>query len=254
MSKSSKVSFAVLLLLLAFAVLLTAACANANYKDVEDQIIKTNKTFWNIYLGAFLVGILVLLISFLIGLGEHDWDLGHHEIDLGHGGIEVGHGVEIGHGVEAGHHEVSYREAGPSWLSLRLVLMFLIGFGAGGVIGLEALKLRGIGSLLAALALAFICYFAGFKILQLLWKQQVSTQLSASSLLNTEVTVIHRINPGGVGEIRGKDPKTSAAQFVKARGEDPSALYGEGEVVIVKKVISGDCVVSKKEGAQAQKV
>ena len=157
-----------------------------------------------------------------------------HEFDLG-GEAEV----DAGHDVAA--------DAGPSMLSVRLLLFFVLGFGIFGIIAMKAFNSTNILAILVALIGALICYFVAYQILKILWKQQVTTQFSIDSLIDCDAMVTQKIPPGGIGEIKVRCPNTGLEKYVSAQAAEPKQSFGRGEVVIVKSVVASTCIVEKKK-------
>ena len=195
----------------------------------------------NVFIGLTVGAFVGLAILLALGF-EHEFNIGH-EIDLGHE-------VEIGH--EAGHevvHEVGdLGQASPSILSLRLLLFFVLGFGVFGVIAMKAFNRTGIVAILIAIVGAFLCYIVAYRILKALWKQQISTQFSINSLIGTEALIVQKILPGGIGEIKGRCPKTGLENYVSARATTAEQSFEKGEIVVVESVVASVCMVQKKQG------
>jgi hypothetical protein len=190
-----------------------------------------------VFLGLAIGSFLGLSILLILGID--------HEVEVGHD-LEVGHDIDIGHGVDVGHEVPVLGDAGPSALSLRLLLFFILGFGVFGIIAMKVLNLSGITAILFASGGALLCYFAAYGLLKALWKQQISTQFSIDSLVGTDAIVTQNIKPGGIGEIKGKCPETGLENFVQAKAANPEAGINKGEFVTVKSVVAGICLVETK--------
>jgi membrane protein implicated in regulation of membrane protease activity len=135
------------------------------------------------------VGVLLLLISALFG-GHH---IGHDHDFHGH---EGGHDHELHHG-DASHH---LDEHAPSPFSTQVISLFLVGFGAAGVIASNG----GFGTIgsCALSVLAGLCTGAlGFRFIKFLWGQQASSTVSTEDLVGKSGTVITTIPFSGIGEI-----------------------------------------------------
>ncbi len=190
--------------------------------------------FIGLALGAFIGLAILLAMGF-----DHEFDLGAE------GDVDVGHEVSTEGGAESGHELTG--EAGPSMLSVRLLLFFILGFGIFGILAMKAFNwTSGIAILIASVG-AFICYFIAYMILKLLWKQQVTTQFTIDSVVNCDAMVTQKIPTGGIGEIKVRCPNTGLDKYVSAQASDPKHVFEKGEVVIVKSVVASTCIVEKKK-------
>lgn len=137
-----------------------------------------------------MVGFFFLIVSALFG-GDHD-----HDMD---------------HGVDAG----------PSFLSTRVISLFLTGFGATGAIaqsyGLGYPASAGLG-VLTGLAVGYV----GFSLIHFFMRQQVSSTVEEEEMVGLVGQVTVAIPAGGLGQV---------VLEVKARRVFPSARAA-GEVAI----------------------
>jgi membrane protein implicated in regulation of membrane protease activity len=145
------------------------------------------------------------------------------DMDVDAGGVEVG---EFG---------------GPSKLSLKLLLFFLIGFG---ILGYLSAHLKWpVHHLLWALAGGAVSWYLGYALLKLLYRQQSNSQVRAAAFVGKKGTVTVPIPKGGVGEISATDGETEQNIYLNARAKDPEKEYKKGEVVTVRSVASGTATV-----------
>src|SRR3989344_1362317 len=138
-------------------------------------------SFW--FFMITLVAFGLLSISLLFG---HDHDL---DQDMDH---------DIDHDTD---HDTDHEGAGNmSFLSVRVILMFVSGFGAGGFFAARndysvvASSLWGVG---ACLVMASIGYF----VLNYFYRHQASSSVRTKDVIGKEAIVTTSILPGGTGEI-----------------------------------------------------
>jgi membrane protein implicated in regulation of membrane protease activity len=134
-----------------------------------------------VFLGIAAIGFLVLIISFAFGeLFDHADLFGGHDADF-HGGLGEGGGV--------------------SFLSSRVISVFVTAFGGFGAIGIHLGY--GIGAS-TGMGLAGGLVFGGLIYLfaTFLYSQQASTDLRVSDLVGQTGEVIVAIPKGGVGQVR----------------------------------------------------
>jgi len=122
-----------------------------------------------------MVGFFFLLVSALFG-GDHD------------GGVEGDQDHDVGH------------DAGPSPFSLRVISMFLTGFGATGAVGMAyGLKYpvsSGLGLVMGALM-----GYAAFKLIQFFMRQQSSSTVGDDDMVGVVGEVSVAIPKGGIGQV-----------------------------------------------------
>lgn len=169
---------------------------------------------FTVFLGIAAIGFLFLLASFLFG-----------EIFEHFGGDAWDH--ELGHG-------------GPSIFSVRVLSVFITGFGGFGAVavqyGLSVPASSGVGFLSGVICAGIIYTFARF-----LYSQQASTSITTTDLVGRTARVVVSIPAGGVGQIRcqiGEElvDKTARAADGSAVSENAVVKVEEvlGEVVIVR--------------------
>jgi hypothetical protein len=134
-----------------------------------------------VFLGIAAIGFLVLIISFAFGeLFDHADLFGGHDVDL--------------HGEVGG-------EAGVSFLSSRVLSVFVTAFGGFGAIGIHLGY--GIGAS-TGMGVAGGLIFGGliYGFASFLYSQQASTNVLVSDLVGKTGEVIVGIPKGGVGQVR----------------------------------------------------
>lgn len=150
-----------------------------------------------VFLSIFGVGLLLTLVTFIIG---EIFDLG----DLGDGADHLG--------------------AGPSPLSSRILFVFVTAFGGFGFIGQTAdwpLWLSASAALVGAVAVAGGTFFL---VVLPMARQQGSVRLSTQDLVNLEGEVTDDIPPGGFGRVALVPPGTGARITRSARSQHGDRL------------------------------
>lgn len=171
---------------------------------------------FTVFLGIAALGFLILLTSFVFGeIFEH---LGSDALDS-----------DIGHG-------------GPSFFSMRVLSVFVTGFGGFGAIaihfGLTVLPASGVG-FLSGMSCALIIYtFARF-----LYGQQATTTYQSSDLVGKVGRIVVGIPAGGMGQIRCQIGEELVDKM--ARSFDGSAI-GDNAIVQVVQVL-GEIVIVKPQ-------
>jgi len=171
---------------------------------------------FTVFLGIAAIGFSVLLASFVFGeifehFGDDTWDSG-----LGHGG--------------------------PSFFSMRVLSVFITGFGGFGAIGihygLSVLPASGIG-FLSGLTCAMVIYsFARF-----LYGQQASTELKTGDLAGKIGRIVVGVPVGGMGQVRCQVGEELVDKM--ARSQDGAAI-GENTIVQVVQVL-GEIVIVRPQ-------
>jgi membrane protein implicated in regulation of membrane protease activity len=115
---------------------------------------------------------------------------GHHDGEIGH---------DIGHADHAGDHAAEHGGP-PSFLSPRVFLAFLTGFGVAGAIatvyGAGPGLATGIG-FIPGFVMALIAWFVAYY----LFKEQVSSSIRPGQVVGAVGTVVTAIQAGGLGEV-----------------------------------------------------
>ena len=149
-----------------------------------------------------MVGFFFLIVTALFG-GDHDAD----------------------HGFEGGH------DAGPSPFSLRIISLFLTGFGATGAIA----RSYGMGyplSSAAGVATGFVVGFAGLKLVGFFMQQQASSTVTDEDLVGTVGQVSVAIPAGGLGQV-GLTVKGQRI-YPSARAAGDAAIEDGAQVKVVR--------------------
>lgn len=134
-----------------------------------------------------LLGIVFVALKLVLGaLGAADHD----------GDFSGGHGADAGHDATSGH---DHAGGGLQLFTLQSVMSFLMGFGWGGLLGLEVLAWGVLLSAVLAIAIGTITMYAQ----ALLWKSMYSLQTSGNVAIGSakgrEGVVYVAIPPAGKG-------------------------------------------------------
>jgi len=169
---------------------------------------------FSVFLGIASLGFLFLLISLVFGeVFEHFGDL-HADHDLSHGG--------------------------PSFLSPRILSVFVTAFGGFGAVGvhygLSTLGASGVGFVSGVFFATLIYLFASF-----LYGQQATTRLAASDMIGKTARVVVAIPQGGVGQVRCQIGEEVVDKIARSRDgapvQDNSIVAIEevlGEILIIR--------------------
>jgi len=171
---------------------------------------------FTVFIAIAALGFLILLTSFFFGeIFEHFGD-GGWDHDLGHGG--------------------------PSFFSMRVLSVFITGFGGFGAVGihygLTVLPASGVGFLSGLGCAAAIYSFARF-----LFGQQATTESKSSDLVGQTARTIVAIPAGGVGQIRCQVGEELIDKVAKARG---GGAIAENTIVLVEQVL-GEVVIVRPQ-------
>lgn len=171
---------------------------------------------FTVFLSISAIGFLVLLASFFFGeifdhFGDGGWD---H--DLGHGG--------------------------PSFFSMRVLSVFVTGFGGFGAIathfGLSVLPASGIGFLSGLGCASAIYSFAKF-----LYGQQATTETTTSDLVGQQARTIVSIPAGGIGQVRCRIGEELIDKTARTRD---GAAITENTIVVIEQVL-GEIVIVRPQ-------
>ena len=135
-----------------------------------------------------LVGLLILVLSALSGAGHMDHDHDFHGLET-----HADHGVHHGETSQPDQHA-------PSPFSMRVISLFLVGFGAMGAIGDRrgwGYMVSSVAGILAGLGVGL----SGWQFIKLLLRQQGSSTVSSEDLVGKTGKVITAIPFSGIGEI-----------------------------------------------------
>lgn len=167
-------------------------------------------------------GILLFLMAFL----GSDYDTGA-DIDIE---------ADVGIDMDAGEF------GGPGILSIKLIMFFLIGFGLCGF--MAAHFDWPVFHVFWAMGGGIVFWYAGYRLLGLLYSQQSNSQLRMRMFVGMEGRVTVPIpKGGGTGEIEATDKDTGRSAYFSARSSDPEKEYDRGRTVKIKSVTSGTAVV-----------
>jgi membrane protein implicated in regulation of membrane protease activity len=157
------------------------------------------------------------LFLFLMAVLGSDYDVDADvDIDAGVEGMEVG---------EAG---------GPGIFSLKLILIFMIGFGISGFT--SAYLKWPVHHTIPGLIGGLVIWFLSYKALSWLYRQQSTSQVRGASFVGREAKVTVPIPKGGTGEVYSQIKGTEKSIYFNARATNPQREYGKGEVVTIKSV------------------
>ena len=131
---------------------------------------------------------------------------------------------------------------GPGALSVKLILFFLVGFGASGY--LSVYFKWPVHHVLCGLLGGGAAWFLGYQLLKLLYEQQASSQVRLSSFVGKQGRVVVPIpKDGGTGEIEATNEAAGQSKFFIARAADPKKEYEKGAFVTIKSVTGKTAIV-----------
>lgn len=131
---------------------------------------------------------------------------------------------------------------GPGALSVKLILLFLVGFGASGY--LSVYFKWPVHHVLCGLIGGGAAWFIGYQLLKLLYEQQASSQVRLTSFVGKQGRVIVPIpKEGGTGEIEATNEAAGQSTYFNARAADPKKEYEKGAFVTIKSVSGKTAVV-----------
>lgn len=167
-----------------------------------------------VFLGIAALGFVFLIVALLFGEVFEFFD----------------HGIDMDHG--------------PGLLSTRVIAVFITAFGAFGAIAMVNGASTGIASAIGA---GSGIVFAGLMVTfgRFLYRQQASSDVSATDLVGRPARVTVAIPPNGVGQVRCRIGEELVDKIAQSRGgmaipENTAVEIAEvlGETVIVKKTES----------------
>ena len=200
----------------------------------------------NFFLGCFIIGFALSIISFLMGFAGHGFGHGGdfgHGADIGHGagqGADVGHGADAGHGGHGGDaggddgpRTLFDRSSGVSLINFGTVTAFLTWFGGIGFLLMAYSRLVAV----ATVGIAIAGGIAGAALIFLLMAKILAPDTipmdpSDYHLPGTLGRVTVSIPVDGTGEVvytQGGTRKT-----VGARGADGQGIAKGTEVVVMR--------------------
>jgi len=131
---------------------------------------------------------------------------------------------------------------GPGALSVKLILLFLVGFGASGY--LSVYFKWAVHHVLCGLIGGSIAWFIGYQLLKLLYEQQSSSQVRLTSFVGKQGRVVVPIpKDGGTGEIEATNKAAGQSKYFNARAADPEKEYEKGAFVTIKSVSGKTAIV-----------
>lgn len=131
---------------------------------------------------------------------------------------------------------------GPGALSVKLILLFLVGFGTCGYLS-AYLKWPAHHTLWGLIG-GCLAWFLGYQLLKLLYEQQSTSQVKLASFVGKQGRVVVPIpKEGGTGEIEATNKLTGQSTYFNARAVDPQKEYNKGEFVTIKSVTGKTAVV-----------
>ncbi|OGF58400.1 MAG: hypothetical protein A2Y62_15040 [Candidatus Fischerbacteria bacterium RBG_13_37_8] len=157
------------------------------------------------------------------------------------------HGADVDSGDIGGDHDVAAADHhfadSPKVLSLRILMLFGMGFGAAGAIASYYDS-----SMIASSAWGFfsgiVLAALGWFILRIFFQQQASTPMTTGSLVGKSAEVIVAIPANGLGQILSSD-NYNRNVYLSARSESNEPIPLNTMVEIVS--ISGNSAVVKKK-------
>ena len=120
---------------------------------------------------------------------------------------------------------------GPGAISVKLILFFLVGFGASGYISVY-FKWP-VHHVLCGLIGGGVAWFLGYQLLKLLYEQQSSSQVRLTSFVGKQGRVVVPIpKDGGTGEIEATNEDTGQSTYFNAKAADSKKEYEKGHNTI----------------------
>lgn len=168
-----------------------------------------------------LITVICGIILFFMAILGHDMDL---DAD-----------VDIDIDVDTDFDGVDTPESGgPGIFSLKLIMIFLIGFGICGYIS-ESLKWS-VPSIVVAIIGGFTIWFICYNALSWLYNQQSTSQISSVSFVGKQAKVTVPIPSGGTGEVYSKIKDTQKSIYLNARSKEPLKEFKKGDIVTIESV------------------
>ena len=131
---------------------------------------------------------------------------------------------------------------GPGALSVKLILFFLVGFGATGY--MSVYFKWPLHHALSGLIGGGTAWFLGYQLLKLLYEQQSSSQVRLTSFIGKKGRVVTPIpKDGGTGEIEATNEEAGQSTYFNARAADPKKDYEKGAFVTIKSVAGKTAIV-----------
>ena len=173
----------------------------------------TEVSAFSIFLGIAAFGFLFLLVSLIFGeMFEHFGD-GHWDHDLGHGG--------------------------PSFLSPRVLSVFVTAFGGFGAVGihygLSTVTASGVGFASGVFFATLIYLFARF-----LYGQQATTRVQVQDFAGMTARVVVAIPANGVGQVRCQVGEEMVDRIARSKS---GGAIADNAIVVVEEVLGEMLIV-----------
>jgi membrane protein implicated in regulation of membrane protease activity len=183
---------------------------------MQEILLMTQSSLIWTYVLMTVIPAVLFLFSTLFG-GDADVDV---DVDL-----------DVDVGIEAG---------GPGLFSLKLILLFIVGFGVAGYFSLRQGRwpvLHETYHALVGIGGGVVAWLLGYFVLRFFHKQQSNSQVRAGSLVGKQAKVTTPIRLDGTGEIN------CFGTILIARATDSGRAYGRGETVTIRAVAGGTATV-----------
>jgi len=196
-------------------------------------------TVETLYALTAIVPAILLAIMVIFGI-DHDADID----------VDADIDIDVDADVDAGIDSDITTGGGPGFLSIKLILGFITGFGA---FGFFAKHFNWHSNHLITAALGgFIFYYLVYRLVKVLYDFQANTQISSVSLIGRNAEVINQIMQNGTGEIKATDPRSNNIIVFRAKAEKPTAEIMKGESVKILSINGNLAIVrSLKPDADA---
>jgi membrane protein implicated in regulation of membrane protease activity len=135
----------------------------------------------------------------------------------------------------------SAEAAGPGKFSVRLILIFVTGFGASGFVA--AYYNCPVHHVIVGLLGGTVAWFGGYEALAWLYRQQSSSQIKSVSFVGKQARVTVPIPKGGTGEVFSRATSAGKSIYFSARAENPKAEHSKGDTVTIKSVDGNTAIV-----------
>ncbi|MCD4656670.1 MAG: NfeD family protein [Planctomycetes bacterium] len=143
--------------------------------------------------------------------------------------VDVDVDIDVDVDVEADIDSDISTGGGPGFLSIKLILGFITGFGMFGFFA-KHYSWHSHHIVTAALG-GFMFYYLIYRLVKILYDFQANTQISSTSLIGLEAEVINQIVNNGTGEVKANDPRTNNVIVFRAKAEKPTLSIMKGESV-----------------------
>lgn len=131
--------------------------------------------------------------------------------------------------------------AGPGRFSVRLILIFVIGFGVSGFVA--AYYNCPVHHVIVGLVGGVVAWFGGYEALAWLYRQQSTSQVKSVSFVGKQARVTVPIPKGGTGEVFSRAAPAGKSIYFSARAQDADKQYNKGDTVTIKAVDGSTAIV-----------